>query len=56
MFRVWIVGGLVLLVLIWNLFIKAMIVLVIALVIGGGIWGYWEIRHIRKATRKPPGA
>ena len=53
MFRLWIVVGAVLFFLIWNFFVKTMIVLVLVLAIGGGIWMWWELR-LRKATRKAP--
>ena len=56
MYRVWIVAGLVLLVLIWNFFVKTITVLVIVLVIGGSIWGWWKIRRLRKAMRRLPDA
>jgi len=52
MYRLWIVAGLVLLVLIWFFFVRTMAVLVI----GGGIWGWWKIRRLRKAMRRPPDA
>ncbi len=54
MFRLWIALGAVLLLLIWNLFIKTVMVLVLVLVIGGGIWVWWEVRRLRKAMRTPP--
>lgn len=54
MFRLWLIVGAVLFALIWNFFIKTMMVLVIVLVIGGGIWAWWEFRQLRKAMRKPP--
>ncbi len=54
MYRLWIVVGLVLFAFVWNYFIKAIMVLVIVLVVGGGIWAWWEFRKLRKAMRKAP--
>ncbi len=54
MYRLWIVAGVVLFALIWNFFIKGIIVLVLVLVIGGAIWAWWEFRKLRKAMRKTP--
>ena len=53
MYRLWIVVGLVLFALIWNYFIKAIIVLVLVLVIGGGIWVWWEFRKLRTKRKAP---
>ncbi len=58
MLRLWTVAGAllffaVLFFLIWNFFIKATAVLALVLIVGAGIWGWWEIRRRRKAIRTP---
>ena len=54
MFRLWIIAGAVLFLVLWNVFIKTVLVLVLVLVGGGAVWGWWEIRQLKKAMRTPP--
>lgn len=42
------------LVLLWLIFARTMTLLIILVVIVGAVWGWWEIRELRKAMRTPP--
>lgn len=55
MFRLLMLIAAVLFVVVWFLFIKAMLVLIVVGIVMAGVWIWWEIHELRKAMRTPPG-
>ena len=54
MTRVWMGAGVVLLLIFWWIFARTITLLVILLLVAAGVWGWWEVRSLKKAMRTPP--
>ena len=44
----------VVVILVWLLFLRTIVFLVVPALILAAIWGWWEIRELRRAMRTPP--
>ena len=54
MTRIWMGVGVVVLLILWWVFARTIALLVIVLVVAAGVWGWWEVRALKKAIKAPP--
>lgn len=56
MTRIWMAFGVVVLLILWWVFARTIALLVILLIVAAGVWGWWEVRALKKVMRTPPDA
>ncbi len=54
MVRLGFTAAAVVVILVWLLFLRTIMLLVVPALILAAIWGWWEIRALRRAMRTPP--